>query len=821
MTVGTAILARGTTSRLLDARGEVYASTLPDGSRIINRFGTDGRLTSIGYKQTATSAEQVLATYSTYDERERPQSVQFANGVRTTRAFDPATGRVTSIAAAGSATVLSQAFQYDSAGVLRRLEDRLTPALTATFAYDKLYRLRTASRQGGRVFRYDFDAASNLVAFDGIGRTFEPMTNRLRTHGSSNSFAWAESGNLLQRDNNYYGYDHANRLSTVARMGQTVTRNLYDTEGGRRYKLYRALDGSEVRTFYFGAYELRETWAGSTLRSKQSTTYVSGDDGNVITTITRNIASLAETAPPVALSAAPRVSRLPAQTTLILVLVGCLLAIVVLRRARGASLYPALQWARGARRQWRRTTMAVVCVAAMGCQMLPQSPSESTSGALWVGSAGTSLGLPVGTFFHVRDYLGSAAALVDMSGRVVERIVHTPYGGIDLDASSNASGDFTTRKYTGQELDQETELYNYGARFYDPAIGSFLTADTVVANAEVSLDYNRYLYARGNPVIYNDPTGHFAFLVAVGIGALVGALSHVGLSLAQGQRLTLGGILSGALSGAISGAVGAGIGGFLPKATSVLEAAKNGALQGGGTYLLGGGINASATGRDPRLSLRGLLYNAGLSAVQSAGSTALANAKARGTGGGSPSAAEPPGGVFDATSTTSASPASTAVAQPAEGTFIRLEGPITQIDPGQSAIHQPSGVGFTLTRDGLYVVHNPTGDSIPLTAEQARTYIDQAFRSFDQSSTNALVTNTPFLDPLGIGVGLSLAAAKGASSVSAAVVSEFRDEVIQESASSAFDAARTLVRGTGTLTPGWYRIPDGRVQYFFPRAGKY
>ncbi|MEZ4661501.1 MAG: RHS repeat-associated core domain-containing protein [Caldilineaceae bacterium] len=64
--------------------------------------------------------------------------------------------------------------------------------------------------------------------------------------------------------------------------------------------------------------------------------------------------------------------------------------------------------------------------------------------------------------------------------------------------------DFT---YTGQKVDG-TGLMYYRARYYDPVIGQFISPDTLVPDAGSVLDYNRYLYVRGNPLNANDPSGH-------------------------------------------------------------------------------------------------------------------------------------------------------------------------------------------------------------------------------------------------------------------------------------------------------------------------
>ncbi len=57
-------------------------------------------------------------------------------------------------------------------------------------------------------------------------------------------------------------------------------------------------------------------------------------------------------------------------------------------------------------------------------------------------------------------------------------------------------------------MDAETGLYNYDARLYDPVIGRFTSADTIVPRPYNPQSLNRYSYCRNNPLIYVDPTGH-------------------------------------------------------------------------------------------------------------------------------------------------------------------------------------------------------------------------------------------------------------------------------------------------------------------------
>jgi hypothetical protein len=50
----------------------------------------------------------------------------------------------------------------------------------------------------------------------------------------------------------------------------------------------------------------------------------------------------------------------------------------------------------------------------------------------------------------------------------------------------------------------------FQARYYSPAVGRFLSADTIVPNPANPQSLNRFSYGLGNPVRYTDPTGYFS-----------------------------------------------------------------------------------------------------------------------------------------------------------------------------------------------------------------------------------------------------------------------------------------------------------------------
>ncbi len=144
----------------------------------------------------------------------------------------------------------------------------------------------------------------------------------------------------------------------------------------------------------------------------------------------------------------------------------------------------------------------------------------------------TLAGGPVGTWFYHPTHVGSAEVVSDGTGREATRILYYPYGEMDLDHSAGI--DSVTFKYTGQELDEETGLIYARARYYDPAIGRFLTADPVVpGNGSRTLGFNRYAYLEGNPILYHDPSGHKKNCGFLGLGCLGKALQKAAHDVGQ------------------------------------------------------------------------------------------------------------------------------------------------------------------------------------------------------------------------------------------------------------------------------------------------
>jgi RHS repeat-associated protein len=120
------------------------------------------------------------------------------------------------------------------------------------------------------------------------------------------------------------------------------------------------------------------------------------------------------------------------------------------------------------------------------------------------------------------DGHGDITALTDKLGAVLKDYAYDPYGNDTTTtnrAPEFAKGTYNKHaekeynnpfRYCGEYYDLSSGTYYLRARYYDPTIGRFLSEDMYRGNATDPLSLNLYSYCEGNPVVYSDPTGHWA-----------------------------------------------------------------------------------------------------------------------------------------------------------------------------------------------------------------------------------------------------------------------------------------------------------------------
>jgi RHS repeat-associated protein len=106
--------------------------------------------------------------------------------------------------------------------------------------------------------------------------------------------------------------------------------------------------------------------------------------------------------------------------------------------------------------------------------------------------------------FLLSDHLGSNSVVTDSSGAKVSATRYLPWG----EARFVEGPSQTSFQYTGQRAEKGLGLYFYGARWYDPALGRFAQADTIIPQEQGVQAWDRYAYVNNSPVNLVDPSGH-------------------------------------------------------------------------------------------------------------------------------------------------------------------------------------------------------------------------------------------------------------------------------------------------------------------------
>ncbi|MBP5454890.1 MAG: hypothetical protein J6Y37_00125, partial [Paludibacteraceae bacterium] len=105
-------------------------------------------------------------------------------------------------------------------------------------------------------------------------------------------------------------------------------------------------------------------------------------------------------------------------------------------------------------------------------------------------------------YFYHPDHLGSTSMVTNIDGEITQNVVYIPYGEVFVEERNGTWA--SPYLFNAKELDEETGLYYYGARYLDPNSTRWLSVDPMWEKYVGMTPYN---YCAGNPVIYVDPDG--------------------------------------------------------------------------------------------------------------------------------------------------------------------------------------------------------------------------------------------------------------------------------------------------------------------------
>ncbi|WP_253685069.1 MULTISPECIES: RHS repeat domain-containing protein [unclassified Treponema] len=499
-----------------DYLGRMQSMKYPDGETITYTYDKGGQLSGVSGVKTSSkgTAEYSYVDKILYDEHAQRVYIKYGNGVETRYKYDEKRRWLDTIETKNNQT--QDVFQkikysFDPVGnVLGYNNDASTYETKQTYSYDNLYQLISVE---GTSNQYKAKKSSGTTpvsiakyrqtfAFDGIGNMKEKLSTTNIPGAQGNSYPKAEldysldyeydpayAHRLIRAGNRYYRYD-ANGNITAEKDGPFTDeeefvftysyfeeQDVYGADYGFGLDAPKETEQSNPQDLF--AYRRNYTWNERNLLTKSSDRnftvhYRYGEDGQR--------------------------------------------ALKYTDEGRSETLY--------------FNNFFTIHIPTQD-QNNPQGlrvhkhifvgNSRLVTAMTHTDNQGDNEEQKAKRYYYHSDHLGSAQFVTDWKGRQYEHIEYTPYGELWIEEVA-AGLDKLPFRFTGKELDEETGLYYYGARYLDPKYSRWLSGDPALNDyipspgtdpaklAGMGGVYNTvnlhvYHYAGNNPVKYTDPDG--------------------------------------------------------------------------------------------------------------------------------------------------------------------------------------------------------------------------------------------------------------------------------------------------------------------------
>ena len=114
-------------------------------------------------------------------------------------------------------------------------------------------------------------------------------------------------------------------------------------------------------------------------------------------------------------------------------------------------------------------------------------------------------------YYHP-DHLGSSSYITNLDGEVSQHIEYVPFGEVFIEERNNTWNRLYL--FNAKEFDEETGMYYYGARYYEPKLSLWMSANPL---EEDYPNLSAYGYCHNNPIILYDPDGKGDYFTNSGI----------------------------------------------------------------------------------------------------------------------------------------------------------------------------------------------------------------------------------------------------------------------------------------------------------------
>ena len=114
-------------------------------------------------------------------------------------------------------------------------------------------------------------------------------------------------------------------------------------------------------------------------------------------------------------------------------------------------------------------------------------------------------------FYYHPDHLGSSSYITNLDGEVSQHIEYVPFGEVFIEERNNTWN--TPYLFNAKEFDEETGMYYYGARYYEPRLSLWMSTDPMQEKYPMS---TTYCFVNNNPIKEIDPDGCDGYVIING-----------------------------------------------------------------------------------------------------------------------------------------------------------------------------------------------------------------------------------------------------------------------------------------------------------------
>ena len=371
-------------------------------------------------------------------------------------AFDAASNPISMADPQGGSTT----YTYDT---LDRLSTLKNPQRNQfAFTYDTLGRRTQLARPNSINTNYQYDSLSRLASLLHQFTTNKGATTTL----DGAAYSYDSAGNRVSRADSRtnvvsnYGYDPVYELTSVTQGANTVESYSFDAAGNR-------LSSLGVASYTYNASNQLTSQPGVTYTYDANGNLASKTDATGTTTYSWDFENrLTRVAPP-----------------------------------GGAQVN--FKYDPMGRRIQKSSSSGTVNYVYDGANILEEVDTAGNLVTRYTQGSGVDEPLAMlksgTTSYYEADGLGSVSSLSNSSGALASTYVYDSFGRL-LASSGTITNPY---RFTGRELDSETGVYYYRARYYDPSLGRFISEDPIQFDGGT----NFYAYAGNDPLNLIDPTG--------------------------------------------------------------------------------------------------------------------------------------------------------------------------------------------------------------------------------------------------------------------------------------------------------------------------